>query len=253
MRVLCLKERLWGNRKFARGEHSEVSAMSETDFGAAILARGGEKLDTGGLKNVVEMLAQAKLKPDQGFRKSIDDAIAVVHAEWKAQRERELAERRRLEKARQKAIMVREIMILPQLNDLCTDFATDDENVLPNWQVQSGGDADAIYAMAVTPAIDDGGPSCFTIKAGASVAEQGATLNLTVECSCVDAQNLSTGKARQICEKTKPVAMLKFDDLGSEMWFHKQLEECARMCVLTRMRYAPRGDEEFDLRAELGV
>jgi hypothetical protein len=219
--------------------------MSETDFAAAILAKGGEELDTPGFKTAVEMMAQAKLKPDQGFRKSIDDAIAVVHAEWKAQRERELAEQRRLEKARQKAVMVRELMILPQLQDLCTDFATDEEKVLPDWQVQSGGDANELHGTAVTPLVDDGGPSCFAIRAQASVVEEGATLNLTVLCTCVDAQNFSTGKPRQIGEKTKAMTMLKFDDLASEMWFHKQLQECARMCVLTRMRYAPRRDEEF--------
>jgi hypothetical protein len=239
-----------------------MSTMSEQiDLRAAILANGGEKLDRGGFKKAIEMAAQAKPKPDRGFRKSIDDAIAVVEAEWKAQRERELAERTRLERARQKALMVREIMILPQLNELCGDFAADEEKILPNWQVQSGGDIDTAFGMAVTPAVNDGGPSCFTIKGEASVAEQGATLNLTVACSCVDAQNLSTGKVRQIHEKTKAATiaklddlgnatMVKFDDLASEMWFHKQLEECARMCVLTRMRHTPRPRVEIDLDAE---
>ena len=98
----------------------------------------------------------------------------MVQTEWKVQRSGELAERKRLEKARQKAIMVREIMILPQLNDLCKDFANDEEKVLPNWQVQSGGDADEVYAIAMTPTVDDGGPSCFVMKAQASVVEQGA-------------------------------------------------------------------------------
>jgi hypothetical protein len=224
----------------------------ETGFAAAVLARGGEKLEEGGSKRAIEMLAQAKSKADNGFRKAIDDAIAVVQTEWKAQRERELAERKRLEKARQKAIMVHEIMILPQLNDLCKDFATDEEKVLPNWQVQSGGDANEVHAMAMTPTIDDGGPSCFVIKAQASVVEQGATLNLTVECSCIDAQNISTGKVRQIYEKTKAATMVKFDDLSSEMWFHRQLEECARLCILTRMRYAPRRDDDLSLGDVLG-
>ena len=233
-------------------EKSTVS--DETDFGAAILAKGGEKLDRGGFKKgVAEMLTQAKSKPDRGFRKSIDDAIGVVETEWKAQCEREQAERNRLEKARQKAMMVREIMILPQLNDLCADFATDEEKVLPNWCVQSGGNDDEVHGRAVTPAIGDGGPSCFTIRAVASVAEQGATLNLTVECSCVDAQNFATGKIRQIYEKTKAATMLKFDDLTNEMWFHKQLEECARMCVLTRMRHSPRRDVGLAVEAAIRV
>jgi hypothetical protein len=237
----------------------------EVAFQAAILAQGGEKLDRGGVrKAATAMLAKAKLKPDNGFRKSIDDAIAVVEAEWKAQREREQAEKHRLERARQKGLMVLELMILPQLNDLCADFAADDEKVLPNWQVQTGGDADTVFGMIVTPPVHDGGPSCFTIRAAASVAEKGGTLNLTVECSCVDAQNLSTGKVRQIFERTKAATMAKFDDLGnaamvkfddlaSEMWFHRQLEECTRMCVLTRMRHTPRNAEEISLQAALGV
>ena len=53
------------------------------------------------------MLAQAESRPDRGFRKSIDDAIGVVEASMEAQREREQAERNRLEKAREKPSMVR--------------------------------------------------------------------------------------------------------------------------------------------------
>ena len=255
IQVLCFKGHFWAAEKSRASTNVEKSTVSdEIDFGAAILAKGGEKLDQGGFKkSVAEMLAQVKSKPDRGFRKSIDDAIGVVEAEWKAQRERERAERTRLEKARQKAAMVREIMILPQLADLCADFATDEEKVLPNWRVQSGGDDDAAHGMAVTPAVDDGGPSSFIIKAAASVAEQGASLNLTVECSCVDAQNFATGKVRQIYEKTKAATMLKFDDLANEMWFHRQLEECARMCVLTRMRHGPRRNVEAAIEAVLDI
>jgi hypothetical protein len=230
-----------------------MSTMSgaELNGGTAVLSQSQEMADGAGFKKAMDMLAQARMKPDEGFRKSIDDAISVVHAEWKTQRERELAERNRLERARQKTMVVREIMILPQLSSLCTDFATDDEKVLPEWQIQSGGDADTAYGMAVTPSVDDGGPSSFCIKAGATVVELGVTLNLTVECSCVDAQNLSTGKVRQIYEKTKAAAMVKFDDLGSEMWYHKQLEECARLCVLTKLRHTPsrRADAELTLDA----
>ncbi len=195
-----------------------------------------------GLNKPSGILEQVKPRTDRGFKKSIDDAISVVEAEWKAQREHELAEKNRLESARQKAIMIREIMILPLLNDLATDFENAKKRVLPNWQVQSGGDTDAIYGIASTPPIDDGGPSTFIVKAGVIVAEQGATLNLSVECSCVDAQNLSTGKIRQICEKTKAVTIAKFEELSSQMWFHDQLKECVRMCVLTRMRHMPRSD-----------
>ena len=198
----------------------------------------------GAFKRASDRLAQVKPKPDQGFRKSIDDAIAVVEAERRAQRERELAEKNRLETARQKALMVREIMVLPLLNDLSADFATDEKKVLANWQVESSGDLDAVFGIASTPALNDGGPSRFVIKAGESVAEQGVALNLSVECTCVDAQHLASGKVRQISEKTKALPIAKFDDLGSQMWFQDQLKECVRMSVLTRMRQISKADAQ---------
>jgi hypothetical protein len=192
-------------------------------------------------------------KSDQGFRKAIDDAIAVVEAERKAQQEQEQAEKRRLDKARQQATIVREIMIVPLLNDLRDDFATDGKKVLPEWQVQSDGDTDAFSGTAITPHLGASGPTCFTIKAEASVAEQGAALNLSVVCSCGDPKNTSASKFRQIFEKTKSVPLLKFDELGTHMWFHKQLEECARMCVLTKMRQSSRNDADCAAPAAVEV
>jgi hypothetical protein len=195
-----------------------------------------------GVKKVTETRPPAAPTPDREFTKTIADAVAVVETEWKAQRERELAERTRLESAHQKAILVREIMILPMLNNLRAGFSTNKAKVLPDWQVQSGGDTDAVWGEAETPAIDDGGPSCFVVRAGASVAEQGVALNLTVRCTCVDAQNLSTGKPRQLYEKTKAATTVTFDELNCEMWFHEHIRECVRMCVLTKMRHTPRHD-----------
>lgn len=140
--------------------------------------------------------------------------------------------------------MVREIMILPLLNDMSTDFATDEKRVLPDWQVQSSGDANVVYGIASTPAVDDGGPSSFTIKAGASVTEQGTGLSFSVECSCIDAQHLASGKTRQITEKTQATAMAKFDELALQLWFQEQLKECVRLCVLTRLRQIHRSDAQ---------
>jgi hypothetical protein len=224
--------------------NTEKSTMSQevADHGT-VPSTGAGKLG-GGIRRAADVLAQVKPRSDRGFNRTIDEAIAVVEAEWKAQREHELAEKNRLDAARQKALMVREIMILPLLNDIATDFATNARKVLPNWQVQSSGDADVVYGMATTPAVDDGGPTSFVIKAAATVMEQGGSLNLAVECSCVDAQHLSTGKIRQITEKAKSATMTKFDDLGAQMWFHDQLKECVRICVLTRLRHIRRGDIE---------
>ena len=115
---------------------------------AAVPPTGAEK-PAGSFKTTTEAPAQVKPTPVRGFNRSIDDAITVVEAEWKAQREHELAEKTRLESARQKALMVREIMILPLLNDLAADFARHKRNVLPTWEVQSGGDADALVSLLV--------------------------------------------------------------------------------------------------------
>jgi hypothetical protein len=218
--------------------------MSEEAAGHGATPVNGADKHYSTLRRASDMLAQVKPKPDRGFRKTIDDAAALVETEWKAQRDREIAERNLLESARQKVLMVREIMILPLLNDLVADFSNERRKILPNWDIESAGDVDALHAIASTPIISDGGPSCFVIKAAVSVVEQGAALNLAVDCSCIDAQNLATGKIRQITEKTKAMPMAKFDDLGSQLWFHDQLKECARMCVLTRMRHVPRHEAE---------
>jgi hypothetical protein len=207
----------------------------------SVPTNGGENRGST-FRRASDILSQVKPKPDRGFRKVIDDAIAVVEAERRAQRERELAEKNRLDAARQKALMVREIMILPLLNDLATDFATDGKKILPNWQAETSGDADALYGIVSTPIVEDGGPCAFTIKGGASVTEQGAGLSFSVECSCIDAQHLSSGKIRQIAEKTKTTAMAKFDELAVQLWFQEQLKECVRMCVLTRLRHIGRSD-----------
>jgi hypothetical protein len=201
----------------------------------------------------VEVLTMAEAKSDQGFKKAIDDAIAVVEAEWKAQQEQELAQKRRLDKARQQAMVVREIMIVPLLNDLRDGFAADGKKVLPEWQVYSDGDIDAVSGTAVAANLGDGGPTCFTIKAEASVAEQGTALNLSVVCSCGDPKDAPTSKVRQLFEKTKMAPMMKFDELGSQMWFHKQLEECARMCVLTKMRRSSKSDADCAAQAAVEV
>jgi hypothetical protein len=201
---------------------------------------GEKRMST--LKRASETLSQVKSRPDRGFRKSIDDAIAVVETEWRAQRERELAEQNRLERARQKAVMVRELMILPLLNDLVADFTTDERQVLPTWRIESDGDADSLHATAASPTMDDGGPSCFIIKAGVTVVDGGASLSFSVECTCIESQNLATGKTRQIIEKTKAAPMDKFEDLAVQMWFHDYLKDCVRMSVTTRMRHLPRAD-----------
>jgi len=142
-------------------------------------------------------------KPTLEFRQAIDDAIAVVEAERKAQEEREQAEKHRLERARR-------------------------------------------------PHAGAGGSTYFTIKAEASVAEHGAALDLSVVCSRVDPKNTAS-QLPPLYGKTKSTPMLKFDDLGSQMWFHKQLEECARMCVLTRMRQSRNGDADCVPQAPVDV
>ena len=76
------------------------------------------------------------------FRKAIDNEIAKIEAEQKEQQEREAAAKSQLQKAREKAVIVRDKIIIPLLNGLRDDFAAETKKVLPNWQVQSDGNID---------------------------------------------------------------------------------------------------------------
>jgi hypothetical protein len=180
----------------------------------------------------------------KGFRQTIDDAIDVVEAERKAQQERELAANMLLEKARQKATMVREIIIVPLLKELHKEFATARKKVLPKWEIQSDGDGERYGATAATPNLGSGGPPFYTIKAETSLVEGGAELSMSVVCSRVDPRNTSGNRVPPLYDKTKSVPIMKLDELGSQMWFQAQLAECARMCVLTKMRQSPNDDED---------
>jgi hypothetical protein len=175
-------------------------------------------------------------KSCKGFKQIIADAIEVVEAERKAQEEREQAENMRLEKARQKAMMVREIIVVPLLNELRDNMAAAGKEVLPQWQVQPAADGGNFFGTATTPNLGPGGPPCYTIKAEASVGEHGAALDLSVVCFHADPTSTSTSRVPPLYDKRKSMQMLKFDELGAQIWFQEQLEECARMCVLTRMR-----------------
>ena len=78
------------------------------------------------------------------FRKAIDNEIAKIEAEQKEQQERKAAAKSQLQKAREKAVIVRDKIIIPLLNSLRNKFFADPETkkVLPNWQVQSDGNVD---------------------------------------------------------------------------------------------------------------
>lgn len=178
---------------------------------------------------------------DWGFLKTIDSAIAIVDGEEKAQREREAAEKARLDKARQKAMTIRDKVIIPLLNDLRDDFADDEKKVLPVWQVQSVESADVFSGVAVTPGLDAG--ACFTIQAEASVVDGGESINLSVVCPPPNSKSPSAIQLTPLYDKTEKFQTAHvFDGLGSRTWFYRQLSECARICVLTRMRQFPTSD-----------
>jgi hypothetical protein len=196
---------------------------------------------------IVEFLTNRDERADWGFSEAIDKAIDVVEAEQEAQRKKEAAERIRIETARKNAMTVRDKFIIPLLNDLRDDFAADEEQVLPQWHVRSCEDGDVFCAAATTADVGAAGATCFTIAAEASVAEDGAFVNLSVVCSAANPKDDSVGQLAPLVDKaTKVPVEQKFDERGSRTWLYDQVAESARICVLTRMRQlaalAPPGD-----------
>jgi len=186
---------------------------------------------------IVEFLTTKNVQADWGFRETIDKAVAMVEGEQESQRKAEAAKKARIEKAREKAKMLRDKIMLPLLNDLCDDFATDEERVLPEWRVQCREDADAFCGVAATPMLDAGGSTCFTISAESAVVEDGDSVNLSVVCSSVHPKDTSASQLAPLFDTaTKLPVEQPFDEWSSRTWVYKQLAECARMCVLTRMR-----------------
>jgi hypothetical protein len=192
---------------------------------------------------IKDAVGLARPSPEDGrgsdwrFRRTIAGAIRVVKAEQEAQREREAAERARLAKARNRASMVHEKVILPLFNRLLDDFAAHPKKVLPVWDVRSKNDADRFSAEAATPSIETGAAKRFAIEAEASVTELGEFVTLSVACSMIDPKIASPGHVASLFEKkAKFPAVQIFDELGSRTWFHTQLAECVRLCVLTGIR-----------------
>ena len=152
-----------------------------------------------------------------------------------AERERQAAEKAKLEKARTKATLVYDKVIVPLLGRLRDDFAAHEKRVLPQWQVHCRQDADTFSSEAATADAD--GATRFAIKAEASVAELGEFVTLSIVCSSVDPKLPSASPATPLFErKAKFPAAQVFDELGNRTWLHKQVTECVRLCVLTRMR-----------------
>jgi hypothetical protein len=195
-----------------------------------------------GLKEAVEIvdfLTERKERADWGFSEVIDKAVAVVEAEQEAERKKEAAEKARLDKARENAMMVRDKVIIPLLNDLRDDFAADEDRVLPQWHIRSYQRADAFSGAAATPDVGADGTKRFTIAAEASVAEDGASVDLSVVCSIGHPNDASTSQLAPLVEKATKFPAGRFDEWGSRKWLHSQLAESARMCVVTRIRQLP--------------
>jgi hypothetical protein len=191
-------------------------------------------------KSIDQFPATGPQKHNWRFKKAIADAVELVEAEEKAQREREAAEKAQLEKARQKAMMVRDQVILPLLNGLRDNFAVHERRILPEWQIESHDAADTFSVEAITPNIGSAVATRFTIRAEAAVAELGEYVNLAVVCSSVSSRDASADQTASLVEKTaKFPTIQKFDELSSRNWFHKQLAASARMCILTKMRQYP--------------
>jgi hypothetical protein len=189
---------------------------------------------------IVELLTKEDKDVDWGFKKTIDKAIAVVEGEWEALRKAEAAKKARFEKAREKAKVVRDHVIIPLLKDLRDDFAADEERVLPLWNVQSQDRDDAFLATATVPDIEVSRATRLVIRAEASVADPGPSVDLSVECSSVTPNSESDSQLAPLLHSVRKLpAEQKVDERGSRTWLHKQLSECARICIVTRMRGYP--------------
>lgn len=203
-------------------------------------ALGDEEPAAKNKRNIDQFPATGHQKHNWRFKKTIADAIELVEAEEKAQREREAAEKAKLEKARQKAMMVRDQVIRPLFNSLRDNFAAHERSILPEWRIESFDDADTFSVEAVTPNLGAALTTRFTIRAEASVTELGEFVTLSVVCSSVSSKDASADQTASLVEKTaKFPTIQKFDELSSRAWFHKQLTNCARMCILTKMRQYP--------------
>jgi hypothetical protein len=178
---------------------------------------------------------------DWRFKKTIAGAIRIVRAEQEAEREREMARKARLAKARNKAAAVHERVIMPLLHRLRDDFATNEKSMLSGWHIQAGGDADRFQGEVTAPFLEADDGTRFAIKAEASVMEPGDFVSVSVSCSAVDPKSASASQVAPLFEKKAkfPTVQL-FDELGSRTWFHAQLAECVRMCVLTSLRQSTR-------------
>jgi hypothetical protein len=245
------------NEDNRRGDtNAEISTMraEKYDWRSKIRESRGIVASLAKSETKVEPPAKSEKKPGGRFKETIAASIALVEAEQQAQREREAAERARLEKARDKARIVLSKAIVPLLNDLRDDFAADGKEVLPQWEVQSGEETDIFSGTAVTPDLAANGSTYFSIRAEAAVVEQGGSLNLSVVCSYVDPKSTSTTQLAPLYSRNSKFAIQpKFDEPGSQVWFHRHLAECARMCVLTKMRQLSNSESESDLLAPAGV
>ena len=136
-------------------------------------------------------------------------------------------------------MLIREKVIVPLLNGLRDDFAADEKKVLPHWQVLAEQSDDTFSGTVATSNHDADAETCFTIKVEAAVVELGESVDVSVVCSTADPRNTSASQLAPIFDSTAkfPTAQ-KFDELSTQSWLHKQLVECARICVLRKMRQA---------------
>ncbi|MGO8745113.1 MAG: hypothetical protein ACLQNE_03910 [Thermoguttaceae bacterium] len=195
-------------------------------------------------------------KSDRGFKSAIDEEIASFEAAQKQKAEDNEAAEKQLQEARAKATNVRDEIIIPLLNDLRDAFAAEGK-VLPAWEIRPDGKIDEFRGTAVTPSVDarDVPVGCYTIEAGASVAEHGVLLDLSVECSYNDPNNASANKSTELHKRNVVVMVLRFETQWSKdkmyamagqkhaafdkqrtrEWFQEQLRDSAKKCVRTEL------------------
>jgi hypothetical protein len=188
---------------------------------------------------IAKYSTEGEEQDERGFKKTIANMIKAIEEEQRARHEREAVERAKLEKARNKAVLIRDTVVMPLLTRLRDDFAAHERRVLPEWQVQCGSQTDRYFGEARTSSLDGSGTTCFVVKAEACVADAGEFIDLSVESSAVNFTSASASTTTSLFEKRAKFPIVWSVEMGIQLWFHEYMAECARLCALMRLRQIP--------------
>ena len=207
-----------------------------------------------GLEVLTTTMGQREIGP--GLQDAIDEEIASFEAAQKQKAEDNEAAEKQLQKAarRQRTSAMKSSF---PCSMTCDDAFAAEGKVLPALEICPDGKIDEFRGTAVTPSVDarDVPVGCYTIEAGASVAEHGVLLDLSVECSITIRTTPRQTRARNSTSENVVVMVLRFETQWSKdkmyamagqkhaafdkqrtrEWFQEQLRDSAKKCVRTEL------------------